>query len=1213
MSTLSPLRDRKPSFLLRPSLLYALSLVISFTCLSIGNAFADNPVLPPYGLSSPEPIGKFLNGNLPNNTPTPGSGNVTSWKVVNAFPNIDFIDPVDLREYPGRNKFLLAGKNGQIWTFEKRANVSSRTLFMDISSRVRTAGDCGILGVIFHPEFGQAGSPNSKYFYVYYRYTQQKGRGDQLAYVRLSRFRVKDGQDIGDPQSEYVMIQQYDRHDWHNGGSMFFHPQTKFLYLIIGDEGGANDEFNSSQKINHSLFGGILRIDVDRRGGNISHPIRRQPRPPVNPPSGWPGTFSQGYYIPNDNPWVNPNGSVLEEFWAIGMRSPHRMFYDAPTGDIWFGDIGQGAREEISIVHKRDNAQWPYKEGFRNGSKPRPNNLIGNDTPPLLDYPRSDGSSVIGGIVYRGSKWASSLGGKYIFSDNVVQTIWTVDYYNSGSSQKRRITQIPFVTNNWKDGVSHIFEDEAGDVYILQLAGHNRPGGRIYKLAPNSETGGENPAPTLLSQTGAFTNLNNMTPAQGVIPFEPNVTFWSDGALKRRWVALPNNGSHNTASEKIQYSQNGEWVFPSGTVFIKHFDLPVDDRNPNITRKIETRFTVKGDNGQFYYLTYRWRENQNNADLITSAQNRNVTIQTASGTRTQVWHYPSNSECVTCHNSSAKQVLGMNTRQINGDMHYPKSGTTANQLATMNNLNWFNQNLNESQFDSWPSVSPANDNSASLEERALSYLDVNCGYCHRPGALQTSFDMRFTTPLANQGIINGSVGNNLGISGAKLIAPGDIGKSIVYQRLISLHEGVMMPPLAKNVIDTQGRNLIRDWINSLGSSSDTQNPSTPTNLRANNITSNSVRLQWNASSDNVGVAGYQIFENGSPGAIQTVTGNQVTLTGLTPGTTYSFAVVAYDAAGNTSNQSSAVQVTTSGQGTGECTTPYNLALNKNTSQSSTKNEGVSSLAVDGNLDGSGGPNGAGASISHTQDENEAWWQVDLGQESDINEVTIHNRTDCCGNRLKEFYIFASSQPISASASLNDLINNGQISKVYRSTPIGAQGTINFSASGRYVRIQLTSATHPLHMAEVQVMGCPSNGGGGPGDPCQGKPNVSIANTGPFNADQGTQQLQGNPSGGTWSGDVNANGRFDPSQGAGTYSVSYTVDLGDGCTKTANASIQVNAPNSGGGDCNNPYNMALNQTAQLSSTYGNGAAGIAVDGNTTGSTPLGYQSGSGPYR
>ena len=810
------------------SLRHLAAFILTFCLCSFGNidrVYAENPdphsglkapaALPPLtiGLDDPTPIGKFLGNSLPNNTP---GSTVSEWKVENAFPNLTFVDPVDLREYPGTNKLILAGKDGRVWTFENNPNVSSANLFLDIRNQVRTEGDCGILGIIFHPEFGQAGSPNREYIYVYYRYTQQKGRRDQLAYVRLSRFNVpNNGQLKADKGSEYVMIQQYDRHDWHNGGSMFFHPTEKFLYLIIGDEGGAFDEFDSGQKINHSLFSGILRIDVDRRGGNVSHPIRRQPKPPVNPPSGWPGTFSQGYYIPNDNPWVNANGNNLEEFWAIGMRSPHRMWFDEPTGDIWFGDIGQGAREEVTIIRKRGNAQWPYKEGFRNGSKPKPNNLIGNDTPPLLDYNRSIGSSVIGGIVYREGKWSSSLGGKYLFTDNVVQNIWEVDYYNTGSKEQKIIATVPFLTDNWKDGPSHMFVDKTGEIYILQLGGHNRGGGKIYKLAPKTESGIN--APQRLSQTGAFQDLNTLTPNPGIIPYGVNISFWSDGALKRRWVALPNDGNHNSADEKITFSEDGTWAFPKGSVFIKHMDLPVDDTDPSVLKKIETRFMVRGNDGSYYSLTYRWRENESDADLVesTTGADRIVNIKTANGNRQYTWHYPSSTECRTCHNSGAKQILGLNSRQLNHEIFYPSSGRSGNQLATMNHLKWFDTNLSEEEIENFTTLPELTDNSVSIEERARAYLDVNCAYCHRPDGIKAKFDARFTTPLEDQNLLLTVPDDNLGISGGRIIAPGDVGRSILFQRINSLEEGIMMPPLAKRVVDDQGINIIRTWINGM--------------------------------------------------------------------------------------------------------------------------------------------------------------------------------------------------------------------------------------------------------------------------------------------------------------------------------------------------------------------------------------------------------------
>ncbi|MEM9722779.1 MAG: PQQ-dependent sugar dehydrogenase, partial [Bacteroidota bacterium] len=864
-----------------------------------------------YGVNSPIAIGKFLNDSLPSLTPSNSSTEVNSWTVENAFPNIDFLDPLDMRHYPGTNRFLVAGKGGHIWTFENNPNASSKTMFLDLSDSVKIAGDGGLLGVIFHPEFGQSGSPNRGYVYIYYRYLHDRSISHlyQPAYLRLSRFTVPDNTPFqADPNSELVMIQQYDQHEWHNGGSMFFGPVDSMLYLIVGDEGGANDEFESAQKLDLALMSGILRLDVDQRGGSISHPIRRQPQPTAAPLIGWPPTYSQGYFIPNDNPWVNPDSSVLEEFWAIGMRSPHRMWYDPPTGDIWFGDIGQGQREEISIVHKGDNAQWPYREGNRVTGKPVPSPLIGTDTPPLLDYPRTDGSSVIGGVLYRGAKWANSLGGKYIFSDNVVQTVWTVDYYNTGSNQKEVITTIPFETDEWKDGVAHIYTDSAGEVYILQLAGHRTEGGKIYKLASESESLVPIQAPSLLSQTGAFSNLATLAPSPGVIPYEPNITFWSDSSLKKRWLALPNDGTHDTQGEQIQFSEDAEWTFPNGTVFIKHFDFPIDETTPGVTKKIETRFVVKGDDGIHYFLTYRWREDESDADLVTATQgeDRILNITTASGTKQQTWHYPSNSECITCHNSASKQVLGINTRQMNGDLLYPGTGNSSNQLATMNHLNWFYTSLDEANISSYDYLSSENELNESLEQRARSYLDVNCAYCHRPGGLQTSFDFRYSTPIANQGILNGNVGNTLGIQGAKLVIPGDTSRSIVYQRLKYLHENVVMPPLGKSRIDEVGKKLIADWINSL----DEEAPTVPTGLVAINVQDSSIHLSWNSSTDNIEVTGYQVFQDGSSQPIATVDTPGILLTGLTPLTTYLFAIAAYDSAGNVSNQSVSIAVQT---------------------------------------------------------------------------------------------------------------------------------------------------------------------------------------------------------------------------------------------------------------------------------------------------------------
>ena len=212
--------------------------------------------------------------------------------------------------------------------------------------------------------------------------------------MRLSRFHVPDGATVANPASEVVLINQYDRHMWHNGGNMFFGPDG-FLYIPFGDEGGIADEFNQAQRMNGGLFSGVLRIDVDCNPTR-SHPIRRQPRSPPNSPA----SYSANYYIPNDNPWLDPGGSILEEFWAVGLRSPHRMTYDAISGQIWLGDIGQNNREEINLIERGANYQWAYREGAFPGFFPQPSPLIGTDKPPIYDYGRGNGDTcVIGGYV----------------------------------------------------------------------------------------------------------------------------------------------------------------------------------------------------------------------------------------------------------------------------------------------------------------------------------------------------------------------------------------------------------------------------------------------------------------------------------------------------------------------------------------------------------------------------------------------------------------------------------------------------------------------------------------------------------------------------------------------------------------------------------------------------------------------------------------------
>jgi uncharacterized repeat protein (TIGR03806 family) len=322
--------------------------------------------------------------------------------------------------------------------------------------------------------------------------------------------------------------------------------------------------------------------------------------------------------------------------------------------------------------------------------------------------------------------------------------------------------------------------------------------------------------PAKLSLTGAFANTPSLTPVPGLIPYVPNTPLWSDGAVKTRWMAVPYNGSPNTPDEQITYAATGEWEFPSGTVFVKNFDLVVDETNTNTPlRRLETRLLVRDPNGSVYGVTYRWRPDNSDADLLTDSLSEDIMITNAAGVRTQTWYYPSPTDCLMCHTPAANYVLGVKTRQLNGNYAYAGSGVSDNQLRTLNHLGMFNPAIDEATIPSLSQLVPLNNQSASLENRSRSYIDANCAQCHRPGGTGITFDARYDTPLTNQNIINATAVFNLGYDNAHVITPKDLWRSMLYQRADSLDPFIKMPPLARNLVDTNAIAVIAAWINSL--------------------------------------------------------------------------------------------------------------------------------------------------------------------------------------------------------------------------------------------------------------------------------------------------------------------------------------------------------------------------------------------------------------
>lgn len=758
-------------------------------------------------LDAPHAVAPYLNSVFPSAEP----GSAERLTHVNAYPNLYFTDPIWVVPYPDSDDLVVCEQNGRIFRFPDREDVeaSEVSLMLDWSAKTHLGDGRGLYSLIFHPEFGMPSSPNRNYVYVCYNHVG--------SFWRVTRFTIPDGSSTIDPGSETVLINQSDVYDYHNGGAMFFDTEG-YLYISAGDGGIIPPPEGFTQVLDQNLFSGILRIDVDMDLSR-SHPIRRQPLRA--------GSFTQNYTIPDSNPFVQdpapPEGQDadrLEEFYAIGLRSPHTMTYDPLTGEVWIGDVGQTTREELDrividpenpvLLGEGPNFQWAYKEGFVNGPLTVPDVIYGVETPPIYDYDRSVGFAVICGFRYEGTE-LPSLQGKLIYGENIFGKIFTLDYTDIQEPVSELVLE-GFPTGRLA-GMASIRQDAHGEILIPTVSG-GEPNGTIRKL---TYVGGGVEPPSLLSQTGAFKDTVNLIPADFLVPYEVNAPLWSDGAAKRRWIALPNDGVHDSASEKITFDENDNWEFPEGTVFIKHFELPLDPNDPFSNVRLETRFIVCLADGKKYGVTYRWYPDQTDAYLLTEGETGDYFVKQEDGSlQLQTWQFPSRGDCLLCHGDVNGHALGVRTHQINRDNYYPLSRRRDNQLHTWSHLGMFDSPLSDDEIENLPKSYALADTSVSLDLRARSYLAANCSHCHQPGGVGGSFDARLSVGLREQNLVNGELGQfSLGEDG-RLIRPGDMANSAIHVRMAYANpDGNAMPPLAKNVVDETAVELMRDWILSL--------------------------------------------------------------------------------------------------------------------------------------------------------------------------------------------------------------------------------------------------------------------------------------------------------------------------------------------------------------------------------------------------------------
>jgi uncharacterized repeat protein (TIGR03806 family) len=719
------------------------------------------------------------------------------WTVVEAFPALTFDDPVSLGEAPGTGHLFVTERQGRVYAFRNDSAVTSKLLSLDLSDRTQGGSDGGLLSLTFHPEFGRAESPNRAYVYVHNAYTPNPIANPvrrTRSWSRLSRFSVDLDTLVIDPSSELVLIDQADESIWHQGGASFFGPDDGFLYLSVGDEGLAYCTLQNCQRIDKDLFSGVLRIDVDMRGGDISHPIRQQPQT---------GTTAH-YFIPNDNPFVGQPG-VLEEFYAVGLRSPHRMTHDAVDGITWIGEVGQARREELDVLQPGANFQWNVLEGSRGGGGlAMPAEPLGVWTDPALELTRDVAAGIIGGYVYRGSKFPS-LYGKYVFGDYYYGSIWALSYGYDGVratvSDLQRLTATEY--REASDGITSFGIDREGELYILTLGAESK----ILRL---DRTEGFSNAPLRLSETGVFVDTASarLEPSPGLLPYDVITPLWSDGASKQRWMSVPDAAA-------IGFSEAGSWSFPEGTVFVKHFDLALDEAQADERRRLETRVLVHGQGG-YYAMTYRWNTEGTDADLVLEGSTEPIVVSLADGQQRELSYlFPGPGDCAVCHNAEAGSVLGVRTAQLNHDLFYAELGRSTNQLFWLGRAGVLDVSLQERDVHRLPAFVSLSDESAPLEARVRSYWASNCSMCHGSVPdLRADWDARYDVPLDQRGVIYGP-SQSANDAGEFLVVPADPDHSVLLQRSATTARGLGMPPLGRSVPDATYVAVLERWIRSL--------------------------------------------------------------------------------------------------------------------------------------------------------------------------------------------------------------------------------------------------------------------------------------------------------------------------------------------------------------------------------------------------------------
>ena len=752
----------------------------------------------------PEPREPWATSRL-RGTPTPPE----AFRIVPAFPLMKFDHPTSLLEIPGTNRMLVTEIGGRVLTFSKGDAGVAADLAVDLQDLAH--GSVSLFAAVLHPQFQQ-----NRFVYLCIVHPENG------SHTRVSRFEItNDAVPVIDPTSETVII------TWpsggHNAGCMRF-GNDGLLYIATGDGSGPNppDGLTTGQDVT-DLLGAILRIDVD-------HPADRM-----------------NYSIPADNAFAN-HASARPEIFSYGLRNPWKFGIDRKTGEVYVADNGWETWEMIYLVANGTNCGWPIMEGralLRSEVAPGPTPI----TPPIRDHHHSEANSVIGGPVYRGDK-LKTLDGEFVYGDYITGTIWSVGRAADGSFVGRTLVDTDLRITDFLEGA-------AGELYVLDYD----LTGQIYELLPNNVEDLSAGFPRLLSQTGLFKSVTPLQPAAGVVEYDVVVPQWTDGAVARRFVAVP---GHDRIELAPHIGIRGR--YPEGTVFAKQLCIP--DRDGKPTKPLETQI-LHLQSGVWNPYSYLWNDAGTDAELVSSAG----TMQTVqwpdanvAGEPTEhTWHTSAINECRLCHNAGPGFVLGFVGNQLS--RLTTNTVNDADQLESLLKQEVIATIPDDARSPAFRLVDPR-DESLDLTDRARSYLHGNCSMCHHKGgnAIVSFFltrDLLFDQMATNKGTNIGT----FGMQKAKIIVPGDPFRSVMMYRMSKLGYA-RMPYIGSQVVDSHGVSLIAQWIRSLPADPSTElsDPLVTTSSQATALASLSVRT----SAEETRTAAIQQLTGNTEGALALV-------------------------------------------------------------------------------------------------------------------------------------------------------------------------------------------------------------------------------------------------------------------------------------------------------------------------------------------------------